>query len=80
MNKKMILATADWCSPCKVVKKEIEKNNYEVDIKDYVGHSQFFLDNNIKSVPQLFVYEDEKLISTIMGIDNIIQTLKESKK
>jgi hypothetical protein len=78
MNKRMILATAEWCMPCKVVKKEIEKHNYNVDIKDYDEDMEFFTENNIKSVPKLLVYDGETLITSISGIEDIMSVLKES--
>jgi len=78
MNKRMILATAEWCNPCKVVKKEIEKHNYNVDIKDYDEDMEFFTENNIKSVPRLLVYDGETLITSITGIEDIMSVLKES--
>ncbi len=71
-NKKIILATAGFCEPCKAIKKEIALRGIDVEIKDADDDKQFFLDNGVRSVPTLLIFDGELLKERLIGLPNII--------
>jgi thiol-disulfide isomerase/thioredoxin len=78
MNKKIILATASWCGPCKTIKDVIEKENLSVEIKSMDDDTEFFKTQGIKSVPQLLVFQ-ESSIDFIKGFDDILKSIRENQ-
>lgn len=77
--EKLVLASASWCSPCKTVKEQIEQMNVRVEIKDFDSEPDFFNSNSIKSVPQLFVYdENDNLIDNVRGPEQILNRIKKT--
>jgi len=48
----MILWSAEWCGPCKVLKPWLKANHPEIEIKD-VDRSRDAIQAGIKSVPTL---------------------------
>lgn len=77
--KKLVLATANFCGPCKVLKSRIDKEGLtdKIEIKIMEDDPQFFKDLNIKSVPQLLTFtEDQEFISIIQGADDILKAIK----
>jgi uncharacterized protein Yka (UPF0111/DUF47 family) len=78
--KKLILATANFCGPCRVLKSRIEKEGLSdrVEIKIMEDEIDFFRENVIKSVPQLLIFtEDEDQVIIIKGSDEILNAIKE---
>lgn len=77
--KKLILASADWCGPCKMIKARLKSENLlkKVELKDADVDVTFFRENNIKSIPRLFVVEDDKVVNMIQGVEEIIKTIEE---
>ena len=71
---KEILATSKYCSPCQVLKKELDVLNIEIEMKDSSTDFQYFIDNNIKTVPILILEDGEK----IQGPAKILNHLKDS--
>ena len=77
--KKLVLATANFCGPCKVLKSRIDKEGLsdKIEIKIMEDDPQFFKDLNIKSVPQLLTFtEDQEFVSIIQGSEDILNAIK----
>jgi hypothetical protein len=77
--KKLVLATANFCGPCKVLKSRIEKEGLsdKIELKIMEDDPAFFKDMNIKSVPQLLTFtEGQEFISIIQGSDDILNAIK----
>ena len=76
--KKLILASASWCSPCQAIKMQLQSENLTdlIEIRDADNDSVFFKSNNIKSVPRLLIMDGETIIETITGSENIVKRIK----
>jgi thiol-disulfide isomerase/thioredoxin len=76
---KLILASAGWCGPCQMIKSQLKAKNLfdKVEIKDADVDIKFFKDNNVKSIPRLFVMEDDKVVDMIQGTEAIIKKIEE---
>jgi hypothetical protein len=76
---KLILASASWCGPCKIIKSKLQSENLieKVEIKDPDTDYAFFKTNNIKSVPRLLVMDGETVVEVIQGADDIIQRIRD---
>lgn len=68
-----ILATSEFCAPCKFLKSEFEKLNVDIEYKDAMDDATFFIDNKIKKVPTLITIDGE----LINGVESIITHVKE---
>jgi len=79
-SKKLVLASATWCGPCQGLKKRLEAENIldRVELKDADIDTMFFKDNNVKSVPRLFIIENDKVVEFIQGVEEIYKRIKES--
>lgn len=77
--KKLILASAGWCGPCQMIKSQLKAKNLfdKVEIKDADIDIKFFKDNNVKSIPRLFVMEDDKVVDMIQGTEAIIKKIED---
>jgi len=75
-KNKLILASAGFCGPCKVLKSRIAKEDLKVEIKQMEDEIDFFKLHNIKSVPCLLVFNGDELINKISGSDDIIKEIK----
>lgn len=77
---KLILASAAWCGPCKIVKARLESDKLadKVEIKDADADVAFFKTNNIRAVPRLLVMDGENVVETIQGLEDIIKRVKEA--
>lgn len=69
-QKKIIIFSAPWCSPCRIFKpvldkisKELEIPFYGVNIDEYPDLAQ---ELNIRSVPTTFLYNAESAEPTII--------------
>lgn len=83
----LILATSKFCGPCGMIKKYITENSLDVKEVELGSDPDFFLRNEIKSVPTLVVIQDEKVCeksvhfkTTISGADHIMKFLKDHEK
>jgi hypothetical protein len=76
LKNKLILASAGFCGPCKVLKSRIAKEDLKVEIKQMEDEIDFFKLHNIKSVPCLLVFNGDELINKISGSDDIIKEIK----
>jgi glutaredoxin-related protein len=71
--KNPILATSEFCGPCKFLKGEFKKFNINIEYKDSVKDVNYFIENKIKKIPTL-VTPDGDLIN---GVESIMDYLKE---
>lgn len=72
-NKVLILFSAEWCGPCKIIKSNLEKIENElrdeykivkVDISENVKSTKNF---GIKNVPTVVLVDDKKEIGRFIG-------------
>jgi len=73
---KLSLATSKFCGPCQVIKGYIETNNLDVELKELGSDPEFFIGNDIKSVPTLV---DDTGAKT-SGADAIMKILQDYEK
>ena len=75
---KLILASASWCGPCKIIKSRLQSENLieKVEIKDLDADYAFFKTNGIKAVPRLLVMDGETVVEVIQGAEDIIQRIR----
>lgn len=52
-TSKPILATSEFCGPCKILKTQLEQMGAIYELKDLSRDAGFFISNNIKGVPTL---------------------------
>jgi hypothetical protein len=80
MNKQLILATANFCGPCQVLKKRIEKENLShlIEVQTLEDNIDFFKEYSIKSVPKLISICDG-IVDVISGSEDIIQKIKNTQ-
>jgi glutaredoxin len=71
MNSKPILATSQFCGPCKLLKSQLDPNSYEV--RDMMEDRDFFVENGIRSVPMLIIGSVK-----ITGTDQILGYFREN--
>lgn len=76
-KNKLILASASFCGPCKMLKTRIDAENLSVEIKQMEDDIEFFRQHNIKTVPRLLVFKGNELIDTVSGPDPILQRIKD---
>lgn len=72
------LASASWCGPCSALKSRIAKEGLSVEIEDMDDNPDFFKNFNIKSVPQLVVFNDDSF-ELISGSEEIVKFIKENQ-
>jgi glutaredoxin len=68
---KPILATSQFCGPCKLLKDRLDPNSYEV--RDMEENRDFFVENGIRAVPMLVIGSVK-----ITGMDKIIAYFDEN--
>ena len=61
MNK---IITAEWCGPCKLLKKEIAEAKIEVEYINADKNMEFCNKNNIKSIPTLITENGNRLLTS----------------
>jgi glutaredoxin len=68
---KPILATSQYCGPCKLLKDRLDPNSYEV--RDMEENRDYFVENSIRSVPTLIIGSMK-----ITGTDQILAYFREN--
>jgi len=76
-KNKLILASANFCGPCKMLKSKIDAEGITVEIKQMENEIDFFRQYDIKSVPRLLVFKGDELIDTVSGSEQILQRIKD---
>lgn len=74
--KKMTLLSANWCGPCGVIKENIVRNEYEVEVIDIDKDHQAAREFGIRGIPTLVVFDNDKP-ELITGTHNILNKMKE---
>lgn len=77
-KKQMKLASASWCGPCSALKSRIAKEGLSIEIEDMDDNPDFFKNFNIKSVPQLVVF-DQDSFELISGSEEILKYIRENQ-
>lgn len=73
MNKKIVIVSASWCSSCVTLKDLLTRNNivyHTVDADSDEG-MEFCRENGVRSLPTAFVYEDDEIVKTIVGVQKL---------
>ena len=76
----LVLAGATWCGPCMMLKKNLQTLGLFDDLqhKDADADHNFFKAHDIKSVPRLFVFnEDGVVLENISGSEEILKRIKD---
>lgn len=73
---KLILASASFCGPCKMLKSRIDAESLNVEIKQMEDESEFFRQHNIKTVPRLLIFKGDELVEVIQGSKDIINRIR----
>lgn len=76
---KLILATRDTCGPCFSLKNKIEAEKLKVDIVSWEETPEFFEENQVRWVPQLYIFEDDVMIKSIRGSEDILTRIREEQ-
>jgi thiol-disulfide isomerase/thioredoxin len=74
---KLILATANFCGPCQLLKRKISDEKLEVEMVEMESNMDLFKKYNVKAVPRLLVVENDELKESIQGMEDIIKKIKE---
>ena len=77
-KKQMKLASASWCGPCSALKSRIIKEGLSIEIEDMDDNPDFFKNFNIKSVPQLVVFNKDSF-ELISGSEEILKYIRENQ-
>jgi hypothetical protein len=77
MNKKLILATANFCGPCQVLKKQIDKENLShlIEVQTLEEDPNFFKKYTIKAVPKLLRIDGDA-VDIFSGSEDIMQQIR----
>lgn len=75
---KLILATAEFCGPCHLLKRKLKEENLEVESIEMERDIETFRKYSVRSVPTLLVLKDEEVLETIQGMNDIISKIKEN--
>lgn len=70
----MKLFSASWCTPCAVVKQELDKFTHAVDIIDIDKNIEMARAANVRSVPTLLLGDG----TAITGVAEILRVIKEA--
>ena len=73
---KLILASASFCGPCKMLKSRIDAESLNVEVKQMEDESEFFRQHNIKTVPRLLIFKGDELVEVIQGTADIINRIR----
>ena len=74
---KLILATANFCGPCQLLKRKISDEKLEVEMVEMESNMDLFKKYNVKAVPRLLVIENDELKESVQGMGDIIKKIKE---
>jgi len=68
--KKLEYYSASWCSPCKMLKpimQELKDNGLNIEMIDIEQNPKMSSKNNVKSVPTIIIYKDNKEFERFVG-------------
>lgn len=71
MSNKILKFGAEWCAPCKSMKKVLENADLGIDIEeidvDGEGSSELLKKYDVRSVPTLVIVNGDNIISKLVG-------------
>tara|TARA_R110001606_G_scaffold370927_2_gene527559 strand:+ start:1074 stop:1328 length:255 start_codon:yes stop_codon:yes gene_type:complete len=76
---KLRLVTAEWCGPCYMVKKMIERKGLKVSLVDMDEDPELLREFGITSVPTLLIKESNGDFRLVKGTDDIISEIENNK-
>ena len=68
--KKLEYYSASWCSPCKMLKpiiQELKDDGLNIEMIDIDQNQEKSSKNNVKSVPTIIIYKDNKEFERFIG-------------
>lgn len=73
MTKEIIVVSTTWCAQCSVLKNDLTRAGviYKVIDADSEEGMDFCRENNVRSLPTSFVYEDGELKKTLIGLKKV---------
>ena len=81
MGRKIVKFEADWCMPCKVLTNLLNDKDFKgieikvIDIEEDVNF-ELVQEYQVRSIPTLFYYQDDKLIGKTIGLQTKEEILK----
>ncbi|BCG49259.1 thioredoxin family protein [Candidatus Carsonella ruddii] len=79
-KKKILLISAEWCSPCKILKKNIKKIEKKLNLLffniDADKYKEYCMKLGIKFLPSLiFDLKNKKIMSGLIKIKDILKEI-----
>ncbi len=78
---------ADWCLPCRIMEKILEKTadrySYKIVRLNVDDYQEISIKYNIMSIPTMILFKDGKVIRKIIGgvsEEEIVQLFEEAKE
>ena len=73
MSKEIIVVSAQWCGNCGTLKNDLTRSGiiYKVIDADTEEGMTFCRENNVRSLPTSFIYEDGQLKKTLIGLKKV---------
>ena len=77
MTKEIIVVSAAWCASCSTLKNDLTRAGiiYKAVDADSEEGMDFCRNNNVRSLPTSFVYEDGELKKTLIGLKKMEEFL-----
>lgn len=77
MTKEIIVVSAAWCASCNTLKNDLTRAGviYKVLDADTEEGMAFCRENNVRSLPTSFIYEDGELKKTLIGVRKVEEFL-----
>jgi thioredoxin 1 len=78
-ERTLVLFSAEWCGPCKIIKPALEKLEGEISeelkiVKADIGEAEKSTKNfNIRNIPTCVIIEGENEIARFSGVKNLDQ-------
>lgn len=73
MSKEIVVVSAAWCGNCGTLKNDLTRAGiiYKVVNADEEEGMDFCRENGVRGLPTAFVYEDDKIVKTIVGVQKL---------
>jgi thioredoxin 1 len=77
-NKKVVMFSASWCSPCKQAKPVFQqlkesRSDVQFEIVDIDENRAMAQDFNVTGVPTFMVIENNEEVSRLVGAQNVVR-------
>ena len=77
--KKIVRFTASWCSPCKMLAKNLEEADlqFPIEVVDIDVNSDTAIEYGVRGIPTLIMFDDDGNVSKrVTGLQSV-EALKE---